>query len=291
MVLIMNKQILDRISRNKYIVYLDNIGIDIDAIKKEITKNISENEIEIFFNRSQQRLSPNVYLDSVVFMYACKYLYSNYKSSMIFENETKLDIKTIIATSHSLIQRPNIPKPYDVKVGFKEPDHEGDFRVISRFERELSEKHYGEKGQNKGGVIFEGLLPYKIEMNPLIDKFPSNQIWENSYYVGEPFIQGFNASVDSIESQYVLWINSQLLNMLGLRLDNYNNGLRALNSNNEVVLIFRCWRDQLIGNGASFVGVSSNIAKLEGCDLILREDYFNKLKKIVPNVVYYTEVL
>lgn len=47
MVLIMNKQILDRISRNKYIVYLDNIGIDIDAIKKEITKNISENEIEI----------------------------------------------------------------------------------------------------------------------------------------------------------------------------------------------------------------------------------------------------
>jgi hypothetical protein len=47
----------------------------------------------------------------------------------------------------------------------------------------------------------------------------------------------------------------------------------------------------LIGNGASFVGVDSNIAKLEGCDLILREDYFDKLKKIVPNVVYYTEVL
>lgn len=287
----MNKQVLDRISRNKYIIHLDSVGIDVDAIKKEIIKNIDENEIETFVNRSQQRLSPNVYLDSIVFMCVCQYLHSKYKSSMIFENELKLDIKTIIATSQSLIKRPNIPKPYDVKGGFKEPGYEGDFRVISRFERELSEKHYGEKGQNKGGVIFEGLLPCKIEMNPLIEKFSSNHIWENSYYVGEPFIQGFNANIDSIESQYVLWINSQLLNMLGLKLDNYNNGLRALNSNNEIVLMFRCWRDQLIGNGASFVGVDSNIAKLEGCDLILREDYFNKLKKIIPNVVYYTEVL
>lgn len=287
----MNKQVLDRINRNKYIVYLDNVGVDIDAIKKEIIKNIDENEIETFVNRSQQRLSPNVYLDSIVFMCACRYLHSMCKRPMIFENELKLDIKTIIATSQSLIQRPNIPKPSDVKGGFKEPDYEGDFRVISRFERELSEKHYGEKWQNKGGVIFEGLLPYKIEMNPLIERFSSNHIWEESYYVGEPFIQGFNANIDSIESQYVLWINSQLLNMLGLRLDNYNNGLRALNSNDEIVLIFRCWRDQLIGNGASFVGVDSNIAKLEGCDLILREDYFNKLKKIVPNIVYYTEAL
>lgn len=291
MVLIMNKQILDRISRNKYIVCLDNIGIDIDAIKKEIAKNINENKIETFVNRSQQRLSPNVYLDSVVFTYVCKYLYNNYKSSMVFENETKLDIKTIIATSQSLIQRPNIPKPSDIKGGFKEPGYEGDFRVISRFEIELNEKHYGEKKQNKGGVIFEGLLPYKIEMNPLVEKFSSNHIWEDSYYVGEPFVQGFNANIDSIESQYALWINSQLLNMLGLKLDNYNNGLRALNSNNEVVLTYRCWRDRLIGNGASFVGIDSNIAQLEGCDLILREDYFNKLKKIIPNVVYYTEVL
>lgn len=287
----MNRQILDLINRNKYIVYLDKIGIDIDHIKKEITENINENEIERFVNRSQQQLSPNVYLDSVVFMYACKYLYNSYKGSMVFENETKLDIKTIIATSQSLIQRPNIPKPSDIKGGFKDSYYEDSFRVISRFERELSENHYGEKGNKKGGVIFEGLLPYKVEMNPLVEKFSSNHIWENSYYLGEPFIQGFNASINSIESQYVIWINCQLLNMLELKLDNYNNGLRALNSNNEIVLIYRYWRDQLIGNGASFVGVDSNIAKLEGCDLILREDYFNKLKNIIPNMVYYTAVI
>jgi hypothetical protein len=287
----MNEQILDSISRNKYLVYLDNVGIDIDVIKEEIIKNVNEDEMDLFVNRSHQRLSPNVYLDSLVFKYVCKRLHDEYKKSLIFESEIKLDIKTIIATSKSLIQRPRIRKPSDVVMGFKEPDYEDGFRVISRFERELSENNYGERGGSKGSVIFEGLLPCKIEMNPLVEKYSSNHIWENSYYLGEPFIQGFNASMNSIESQYVLWMNSELLDMLGLKLDNYNEGLRALNSNDEIVLQFRCWREQLIGNGASFVGMDSNIAKFEGCDLILREDCFNKLKKIIPAVVYYAKVI
>lgn len=287
----MNNIIIREIDRSKYLIYLNSIGIDVNAVKVEIIKNISENEIEIFVNRSHQLLSPNVYLESIVFMYAFKYLHGEYKNSMIFKDEIKLDVKTIIATSQSLIQRPNILKPSEVREGFKEPDYENGFRVISRFERELDENHYGEKGGNKGRVIFEGLLPDKLEINPLVEKSSSNHIWENSYYLGEPFIQGFNASINSMEPQYVLWINCQLLNILRLKLDNYNNGLRALNSNNEIVLIYRYWREQLIGNGASFVGIDSNIAKLEGCDLILREDYFNKLKKIIPNVVYYTKVL
>lgn len=287
----MNEQILDSISRNKYLVYLDNVGIDVDVIKEKIIKNVNEDEMDLFVNRSHQRLSPNVYLDNLVFKYVCKHLHDEYKSFLIFESEIKLDIKTIIATSKSLIQRPRIRKPSDVVMGFKEPDYEDGFRVISRFERELSENNYGERGESKGSVIFEGLLPYKIELNPLVEKYSSNHIWENSYYLGEPFIQGFNASMNSIESQYVLWMNSELLDMLGLKLDNYNEGLRALNNNDEIVLQFRCWREQLIGNGASFVGMDSNIAKLEGCDLILREDYFNKLKKIIPDVVYYAKVI
>lgn len=287
----MNSQILDSINRNKYLSYLDDIGVDIDVIKTEIIENINESEMDAFINRSHQRLSPNVYIESMVFKYACKDLHEKYNNSVVFESEIKLDIKTIIATSNALIQRPSIVKPSDVEGGFKEPDYEDGFRVISRFERELSENNYGEREESKGRIIFEGLLPYKIEKNPLVKKFPSNHIWENSYYLGEPFIQGFNTSINSIESQYVLWMNSELLSILGLKLDNHNNGLRALNSNNEIVLIFRCWRDQLIGNGALFVGTDSNIAKLEGCDLILREDYFDKLQKIIPNMVYYTKII
>lgn len=287
----MSEQLIESINRSKLLLYLTNIGLDIETAKNTAIENIDENEIDFFANRSHQLLSPNVYVESLVFKHVCQYLYEEYKDSIIFENDIKLDIKTIIATSRSLIQRPNITKPSNVVEGFKEPAHKDGFVIISRFERELiTERHEGRR-QQKGNTVFEGLLPYEIETNPLVDKSPTHHIWENNYYYDKPFIQGFYANFNSVEAPYVLWMNSELLNILELELDNYNNGLRALNSNNEVVLTFRYWRDQLIGNGSSFVGTDSNIAKLEGCDLILREDYFNKLKKIIPDVVYYTKII
>lgn len=78
--------------------------------------------------------------------------------------------------------------------------------------------------------------------------------------------------------------------MLNLKLDDYKKGLSALNNEGEVILLFRRWRDQLIGKH-SFDGTNANIAKLEGCDLILRTDYFNQLKKIIPNLVFYSQVV
>ena len=74
-------------------------------------------------------------------------------------------------------------------------------------------------------------------------------------------------------------------------LDDFNNGLQALNENKEVVLKFRQWRSKLVGNGASFVGQDSNIAKLEGCDLILREDYYEQLKVMIPEMKFYSKKL
>jgi hypothetical protein len=287
----MNSQFIGEIKRSKYLVYLANIGIDTDAITNEIVKNIDENEIKVFGNNSHKMYSSNACIESVVFKHVCKYLYAEYKDTVIFENENKLDIKTIIATSKSLIQRPNIIKPSDAVAGFKEPDYKDDFVIISRFEKELNIKEYGSKSTKNGTMVFEGLLPSEVEVNPLFDWPRTHDIWENIYCYDKPFIQGFCINTSSIETQFVLWMNSELLNMLGLKLDNYNDGLRALNSNDEIVLQFRCWREQLIGNGSSFVGMDSNIAKFEGCYLILREDYFNQLKKIIPNIVYYTEII
>lgn len=285
----MNNQLIESINQCKFLPYLINIGIDIEVIKNEIVENIDEKEIELFVNRSHQLLSPNAYVESMVFKHVCKNMYEEYKDSFIFESDIRLDIKTVIATSRALIQRPNIKKPSDVEEGFKEPDHENDFVIISRFEKEIIiERHGGGGGrrQQKGNIVFEGLLPYEVEVNPLVDKSPTHHIWENNYYFDKPVIQGFYANFNSVEAQYVLWMNSSLLNMLELELDSYCNGLRALDSNNEVVLQFRYWRDQLIGDGSD-----SNIAKLEGCDLVLRDDYFNKLKQIIPDVVYYVKLL
>lgn len=286
----MNKQVLNEINNNKFIVYLEEIGIEVSSLKNAILKNYNEGELEPFINRSKNRLSPNVYIEKLVFEEVCQYLFKEYKDSVIFEEEVKLDIKTIIATSKSLIQRPEITKPSNKISGFYEPSYEGDFRIISRFERELSQTNYMDEILNKGGVVFEGLLPVEIEAFPMDQESPSNGIWNKDYCIGTPFIQGFNSNFNGLETQCVLWLNSDLINKLRLRLDHFNNGLRALNEDNEVILNFRYWRKQLIGNGVSFIGANSNIAVLEGCDLLMRDDYFNKLKLMIPDLVYYIDV-
>ena len=94
----MNNQFIEIINRSKYFVYLSTIGINTDAIKNEIVESIDENEIDNFSNRSHRLLSPNVYLESLVFKQVCKYLYEEYKDSVIFENESKLRIPAKVNT-------------------------------------------------------------------------------------------------------------------------------------------------------------------------------------------------
>ena len=121
---------------------------------------------------------------------------------------------------------------------------------------------------------------------------PSFNILENIFYEHEPRnIIGFCKIFNSIESNNILWLNSYFIKEFSLKLDSFNKGLRAINENNEVILEFRQWRKDLIGNGASFVGHDSNIAKLEGCDLLLREDYFEELYDFFPELIIRTEKL
>ena len=287
----MFNQLKDTILRNDYIRYLEHLDIDtseiINNIRIKIEKN--KNNFDTFTNRSYKMLSPNVLLENIVFVEVNKYLYKNYQDSVIFEEYVNLDIKTLIATQNSIIERPKISKPSEIEEGFKSNlENENGFIRIARFENEMIEASSGwdRKGQT---IVFEGLSIFG-KKTPLFEDLPSSLIWNNAFYY-EPFIIGFTKNFNSIQSNNTLWINSLLQYDLGLTLDNFNNGLQALNENGEVVLKFRQWRSELIGNGASFVGQDSNIPQLEGCDLMLREDYYEKLKVIIPNMEFYSKKL
>lgn len=282
----MSADIIRRMIKSKLSRYSDINTILPQNIQQNILDIVITEELDNFANRSYKLLSPNIYLESLVFEMVFNYLYKHHKDSVIFENDTTLDIKTMVAASQSLIQRPNIRKPSEVIQGFTEPSCENDYVVISRFERELA----FENSSDKGGIVFEGLLPGKIEINPLANMFCSHHIWTNSFYINKPFVQGIHTNINSIESSSILWMNSGLLAMLDLKLDDYKNGLKALNNENEIILQFRCWRDKLIDKGSYFIGTHSNIAKLEGCDLILRKDYFDRLKEMIPSLVFYCYV-
>ncbi len=288
----MFERLKDTIFRNDYIRYLKHLAIDRSEILKNIEHRLDDKDLfSIYENRSYSMLSPNIILENIIFEEINKYLYSKGYELDLFKRDIEIDLKTLIATQNSIIERPKIINPSNIEEGFKEELYfENNFIQIARFESEIIEKEqgWGREGQI---ILFEGLSIFGDE-SPFFEHLPSSLIWDNALYFPDyPFILWFGKKFNSIESNNILWINSLLQNNLGLILDNWNNGLQALNENKEVVLKFRQWRSKLVGNGASFVGQDSNISKLEGCDLMIRHDYYEKLKLIVPAIEFYSKKL
>ena len=271
------------INTNDYIRYLEHLKIDISQLKNEIQEEIKTKQsiFEKFWNRSHELMSPNINLENTIFEKANNYLYRYLWDEFQFEITFKLDMQSLIASKNSIIERPKIKKPSQIENNSYEDIMTLDNYVqIARFENQVSFEDFG---RNKiQDIIFQG-FSFSNNENPFFEYLPSALIWLNAfYYKNEDRIIGLYKNFNSIESKYVLWINSLILNDFELELDSYNSGLKALNNKGDVILEFRCWRNELIDNGASFVGVDSNIAQLEGCDLILREDYFQRLKLIFP---------
>lgn len=278
------------INTNKYLQYLEYLGIETKAVKEIIQKKINTRKgiFESFANRSHQISSPNINLENIIFEEVNKYIFQNHKNEFHYDISFKLDMESLIAIKVSMIERPAIKKPSEINEGLQiEIGEVGDFVRIARFENELILGQYGKN--NSEQIVFEGLTPLKNK-SPFFEYIPSSLIWQDRFYhPEEERIIGFCKKSNTIEPKYVLWINSATLFDLRLELDLSNSGLRAIDGNNDVVLEFRCWRSELIGNGASFVGQDSNIAKLEGCDLLMRKDYLKELQEIVGELFFISK--
>lgn len=289
----MFEQVKETVKRSEYIRYLKFLNIDTTEIINNIRLQVenTKSNFDTFSNRSYQMLSPNIVLKNIIYEEVNRYLYQKKYDLNIFKRDIELDIKTLIATQNSLIQRPQTSNPSKTTEGFKTNlENENGFIRIARFENEIIKDSRGwdREGQT---IVFEGLSIFGIK-KPLFEGLPSSLIWKNEFYDPDyPFIIGWIKKFNTIESSNTLWLNNLLQHDLGLILDDFNNGLQALNEKDEIVLKFRQWRSKLVGNGSSFVGQNSNIPQFEGCDLILREDYFEKLKRIVPNMRFYTKKL
>jgi len=288
----MFERLKDTILRNDYISYLKYLNINTDEILNNIKNRLDDKDLfSIFENRIYRMLSLNIILENIIFEEVNKFLFKNNYPLNIFKRNIEIDLKTLIATQNSIIERPKISRPSEIEEGFKaELLNIDGFIQIARFENEMIEKENG-LGREGQIIVFEALSVFG-KKEPFFEGLPSSLIWKDAfYYSNYPFIVGFIKKFNSIEADNILWINNLLQNDLGLILDDFNNGLQAKNKDGEIVLRFRQWRSQLIGNGASFVGQDSNIAKLEGCDLILREDYYKKLKVMIPDMKFYSEKL
>lgn len=278
----MFEQIIDD---NKYIVYLDSIGIETKLIKDKIQSKFNQDEhrkkvFDAFNNLFHELISFNIYVENCIFEELNIYLNEKYKEEVIFEEDVRLDIKTLIAVKNSEIERPNIGIPFDLVDGVSQIEKTNDFIRIARFENQLIFDDYRRIGNN---IIFQGISSQK-QVRQLFFDCSSNLIWEDEFLTDNPYkLIGFQKQFNSIEAKYILWIDSDLLHMLDLRLENHNHGLLGINEFGETIIQFRNWREDLIGSD-----MNDNVAKLEGCDLIIRADYFDKLQEIVGELFYIT---
>ena len=108
---------------NKYIKYLEDIGIDTNEVINNIKINIEKKGYildDVFSNRIYEMLSPNILVENIIFEEVNKFLFEDYNESVVFEKEVCIDIKSILASQNSIIDRPNIKKPSEIQEGFIE---------------------------------------------------------------------------------------------------------------------------------------------------------------------------
>ena len=276
----LNNATIQHIQHHRFWQFFQLSYLDKKSIMNKIISNFDQYQFDTFINNYYGYLSQNIYAENLIFSTIFQEL-----DQKNFDSYYSVDLKNIIATSNSFIQRPNIIKPSEVINDFKEADLENGFIRMARFERQIVLDTY--RNNNKNFIVFEGLLPYKAKINPLFDRFSlsSEHIWNDSFLYGYPIIQVLSIQMNSINFPYILWINGSILKCLKLILDDYKNGLQALDCNREIIIKFRYWRENLIDNGND-----GNIPALEGCDLMIRKDYYDKLKAFIPDMAFYSYI-
>jgi hypothetical protein len=276
------------IKKNRFLNYLKRLGIDteeiIDYIQTYLDKDIEvkKDTFDKFGNGVYSLTSFNIYYENTIHTAINEYLFKYYKEIEIF-SYFEIDVKTLIATQNSYIERPKDLLNKQKQSSFTEELYKEDnFIRIALFENELLIEGTRIK---ENIVYFEGLVTIREKIYQFFESTPSD-IWYDMFYSNNLYqIIGFYKYFNSIESKYTLWLDSHVLRVLNLKMDNYNNGLQALNDKGEIVLKYRCWKDALLGDD-----VNDNIPKLEGCDLLIRKDYYKKLNKFITSLEYFCDI-
>jgi len=171
-------------------------------------------------------------------------------------------------------------------------EHQGWIRIAHTEQEQKEESIFELRGHRSfGGTIFS--LPQKDQSpySPYIP-FPF-QLWSkktSSFDIDNKIIFAILQD-DPIEFYRLLWINPNLLSLMGLETKRVPEGLIATNEKNETVLKMRSWCCNYIGDDFH-TRLADEIPTLEGTDLVIRPDYFERLKihfKISP--IYHIETM
>ncbi len=275
---------------NKRFQPIADTGIDLEPVFSKHMAGFRRKYghlFESYWSRVHQMSVPNIFIAEYFLELMNTDLYNHYKSwqriehKAVFKYATFIDTEAMVAFGNSFTFRPvDLPKPFEFKDDYTivEAMIESDWVRLAHFEKSLKEERGGRYRpvNSYGAIIFsdtaEEIMPYSTYRT-----FP--------FYIWDDMVPDFDyehvivfsfSQEDQLEYYKLLWLNPTIVKSLGLTVKINEAGLVATNESNEVVLKMRTWMMSYLGSSYGS-RLSEEIPKLAGTDLIIREDYFNKI--------------
>jgi len=269
---------------------LENRGIDMDHVFSKYVggfRNKYEDYLELYWSNSYKTSVPNVYPSEFLLdtLYTDHYnelkACSRFVEKDSFKYISLIDTSSILAQVRSLALRPaDLLKPHELADHYTTDDVvQTEWIRIAHYEKEFKDEGGLSSKPFKcfGGIVFSDeaadkkIFPYSgYRLYPfhIWDGFPEYQIDKTVIF---SILQE-----DPLESYKFLWLNPVLVKRLGLKGQNSDSGLVAVNDSGEPVMKMRTWSMDYIGDSFR-TRLDDEIARYQGTDLMIRKDYFDKI--------------
>ncbi|MGI8583156.1 MAG: hypothetical protein ACR2KX_13215 [Chitinophagaceae bacterium] len=269
-------------------------GINLEKIFSKYLGSFRKNYVEYFelywnraYNSSVQHIYSSNYLLQLINVDIFNELkkWSTIENEKLFNYAVSVDVESIIAQINSFTLRPsNLLKPFE----FNKP-----YTIINDIQKEdwVRLGHYEVSIKDEGGLKSRQFKSYggMVFSNSKVDSklFPYSDYSLFPFHIWGDLKPEFELDKtvvfsiiqeDALEFYNILWLNPTLVTHLNLSVKITDSGLVAINNSSEIVIKMRTWSFDYIGDGYR-TSLSDQIPRLQGTDLVIRQDYFDKLSK------------
>lgn len=274
---------------------LERMGFDLESVFGQYENSFKsqyKDSHELYYSRVNKVFVSNLYSPNYILKLINEKLYNDFREFESFYGSEvyrllRVKDKELISQYLSTSSRPlNLKKPSDLEVS----ELSCDITITDGWVRLglLEQEYYQEKfledftvRKTFGGVIFSDIGSHALPCSNLIlnfDMYNSKDVRRLPDFDGYSVLFDLHTD-DMAEPLKLIWLHPMLFSTLNLKMSNLEDGIYALDSKGEIVLKYNAWRENYMGD--SF---NDEIPKLDGSELLIREDYFVKLCSIYSDL-------
>lgn len=272
------------LSFNDRLKKLDAIEIDVTSVvakHKTIYLSKHKDKLDLYANRSYEMYVKHIYPSDYILQRINTDLYQDLRTLQKEEEDDcydflRINTKALIAQNLSFSLRPkdltlpsqgkSLTEKYPIK-------NDSGWIRLAHYENELKKrdrlfdlKEYRTWGTCLGG--FNNSTPLALET-----------LYDYTFCLPDHGVLFEFIQYDPLENYHLFWLNPIILEQLGIVISDFLTGIVAKNENDEVVLKYNQWKTNYVGNGD--FGIREEIPTIEGVELLIREDYFKKMQRIL----------